>query len=210
MVMAYNRFDVVIVAALSSTQQLALYAPASRFQDALQLIPGSIGAIGLPIFSRAWHQPDGAVRVRMTIRNLVTGGMLVIIPVTVTSVILTPALLATVMGREYLGATLATRILACSLFFNAITIPLVSALAATGRAPDTTRVVAVAGLVALVGHLSLDWWLGATGGAIASLLRDPAAMVAALILARRAGLYGGPALHRQAAKLAAVPSVEST
>jgi len=209
MVMAYNRFDVVLVAALSSTTQLALYAPASRLQDALQLIPGSILAIGLPIFSQAWNQPDGVARVQATIRNLMIGGMLIVLPVTVAAFVLTPWLLATVMGPDYLGATVATRILIWSLPFEVMLAPLVSALAATGRAPDTTKVVAVTALVALAGHLSLDWWLGATGGAIASLLRDPAAVVAAMILTRRAGFYGGLALHRRTVELAAVPKVPS-
>jgi len=197
MVLAYNRFDVVVVAALSSTQELALYAPASRFQDALQLIPGSVLAIGLPIMSRLWHQPNGSAAVRRTIRNLVVGAMLITLPISIASLALTPWLLVAVLGPAYIGATCATRILICSLLFNAISIPFISALAATGHASDTTKVVGLAFLVALGGHLMLDTRLGATGGAIASLLRDPAATLAAVFFARRAGLCGGVApTHR--------------
>jgi O-antigen/teichoic acid export membrane protein len=207
MVLAYNRFDVVIVAALSSSRQLALYAPASRIQDALQLIPGSILTIGLPIFAQASKRSDGKTQVQAIIGSLTWGGLLITIPVSVAAFFSTSWLLTTVMGPGYAEAVTPTRILICSLPFNALLVPMISALAGTGHTVDTTKVVAITTVVAMMGHLSLDWWLGATGGAIASLLRDPAGATVALALARRNGLVNLSILQCPLRKLGALPSL---
>ena len=55
LVNAYNRLDVVVVAALVSSDDLAAYAAASRLQDAAYVIPISLLAVGLPLASRAWR-----------------------------------------------------------------------------------------------------------------------------------------------------------
>jgi hypothetical protein len=73
---------------------------------------------------------------------------------------------------------------------------MLAALAAAGRAIDTTKVYGATLVTAIVLHLSLDWWAGATGAAIASLGRDVAGVVTAWILASRAGvLPASLALH---------------
>ena len=47
----YNRIDVLIVGGLASVGQLSLYAPASRIQDALYLIPSSLESVAFPVMS---------------------------------------------------------------------------------------------------------------------------------------------------------------
>ena len=57
--MVYNRLDIVIVAAFASSAAIEGYAPASRIQDVLYVIPGTIGAVVLPLMSRSWRQRTG-------------------------------------------------------------------------------------------------------------------------------------------------------
>ena len=70
--------------------------------------------------------------------------------------------------------------------------PFIAALAADGHGTDTTKIFATAFGVALSLHLLLDPRWGAVGGAVASLLRDPLALLVAFLLARRAGLLRKP------------------
>jgi O-antigen/teichoic acid export membrane protein len=188
--LAYNRFDVVILAALSSPFQLALYAPASRLQDALYLIPGTIAAIGLPLVARGWEGGAGLKATRTLLTRLMALGMALSLPTAIFVFVYAEDVLTLVLGDEYGGAARATRILIWSLPFACLTATLIVALAGTDRAMDTTRVFVVAFGVALTLHLSLDWWWGATGAAVASFAREPAALLTAVIYARRAGLIG--------------------
>ena len=57
---AYNRLDVVIVAALTSVGQFGAYAPASRIQDALYLLPGSLSVVAVPMMARYAAGTDAA------------------------------------------------------------------------------------------------------------------------------------------------------
>jgi O-antigen/teichoic acid export membrane protein len=187
--MAYNRFDVVILAALASVQQVGFYAPASRIQDALYLIPSSIGLIAFPIVAGAYAE-HGTERVQRITRRLIALGMAVSLPVTVVVFFSAPLLLRLVLGPQYGGAITPTRILIWFLPFAAVQAPLLSALAASGHPGDTTKVFALTMATALALHAFLDGSLGATGAAIASLSRDPVAVVVAVLLARRAGILG--------------------
>lgn len=190
--MAYNRFDVVILAALASVQEVGFYAPASRIQDALYLIPSSVGLIAFPFVAGAYAGQGGPERVQRITRRLIALGVGVSTPITVVVFLATPLLVRLVLGAQYGGAVTPTRILICFLPFAAVQAPLLSALAGSGHAGDTTKVFAVTMATAFVLHALLDGSLGATGAAIASLSRDPVAMVVALLLARRAGLIGSP------------------
>jgi polysaccharide transporter, PST family len=188
--MAYNRFDVVILAALASVQQVGFYAPASRIQDALYLIPSSAGLIAFPFVAGAYAAHGGPERVERITRRLIALGVAVSIPVTVVVFLSAPLLLRLVLGPQYGDSVTPTRILIWFLPFAAVQAPLLSALAGSGHAGDTTKVFAVTMATAFALHALLDGSLGATGAAIASLSRDPAAVVVALLLARRAGLIG--------------------
>jgi O-antigen/teichoic acid export membrane protein len=194
--MAYNRFDVVILAALSTAVQLSLYAPASRIQDALYLIPSTIGVVSLPAVASVWSRSKSLDEVRhLTHRLLVLGGF-ISLPVTALVFVFAPALIQVVLGAEYAGAVGPTRVIVFFLPFACLQAPLLGALAGMGRARDTTKVFAMTFLTAIIMHASLDWWWGATGAAVASLARDPVALIVVVLLARRHGLLSD---HRSAA-----------
>jgi O-antigen/teichoic acid export membrane protein len=188
--LAYNRFDIIVLAALSTPQQLGLYAPASRIQDALYLVPVVISTIGLPLVARMWQSGRGAEATRALLRTMMVLGVVLSLPATILVFVYAEDLISLVLGQDYVGASTATRILIWFLPFAALTSPLIVALAGADRASDTTRIFLAAFLVAMTMHASLDWWWGATGAAVASLSREPAALLVALFYARAAGLLG--------------------
>src|SRR6202022_776926 len=141
--MAYNRFDVVILAALASVQQVGFYAPASRIQDALYLIPSSVGLIAYPFVAGAYGEQGGPERVQRITRRLIGLGVVVSTPITVAVFLSTPLLVRLVLGAQYGGAVTPTRILIWFLPFAAVQAPLLSALAGSGHAGDTTKVFAM-------------------------------------------------------------------
>ncbi len=189
--MAYNRFDVVILTALSSVQQLSLYAPASRIQDALYLLPSSLGTIALPIAAGLWQDSKDVQVVRRLLSQLVVVGLGFSVPTSIVISVFAPSLIAFVLGPEYSGAVLPTRILVWFLPLAVVQAPLLAGLAATGHTAQTTKAFLAAFIAALLFHLSLDWWWGATGAAVASLCRDPIALAATWLLATRAGIAQG-------------------
>ena len=187
----YNRFDVVILAGLSSVSQLAAYAPASRIQDALYLLPNAVGTVAFPLVAaeRLGKNRPGRLMTRFSVFSLA-----VALPATVACFILMPAIVRVVLGPNYAIATTPARILIWFLPISAVSSPMIAALAGSNRAIDTTKIFGIAAGVALTMHLALDHRLGAVGGAIASLSREPAVLWLTWILVRRAGLLGSPAL----------------
>jgi O-antigen/teichoic acid export membrane protein len=184
---AYNRFDVVIVAALVSSHDLSAYAAASRIQDALYLIPASLFVVGLPVIAQAWKRLNRDAVTDRVIRQLSGVGVALAVPAAALVFVFATQIVRLVLGGGYGAAVTPTRVLIWFLPFGALTAPLLAALAASGRAADTTRVYAIAFGVSLALQLALDWRWGATGAATASLARDPAALAVAALLARRAG-----------------------
>jgi O-antigen/teichoic acid export membrane protein len=187
MILAYNRFDVVLVGALTSAREAGMYAAASRIQDAFLLIPGALMIIGFPVFGRVWRESESVDAVSDVLLRLAAGGFLLVAVATVLALALMSGLLALILPA-YLPAVLPTQIILCTLPLNSVTGLLVSALGATGRAKDGTKVIGATLLVALVAHLCLDPSRGAIGGAIATALRDPAGLIVAGVFAKRAGL----------------------
>ena len=204
MATAYNRLDIVLVAALTTTFQASLYAPASRVQDALLLLPASIGAVALPVVARGWR--DSPATVRRNVRRLSAVGFAITFPAALFVAIFAPSLLRVILGDDYAGAAGPVRILVWSVVLSAVSAPLIAGLAGIGRAGDATKAVAVALGTAVIAHLSLDWWWGATGAAVATFLREPAMLATAALLAARAGLLFEPRTNRGTSSASGVTS----
>jgi O-antigen/teichoic acid export membrane protein len=189
---AYNRFDVVILAGLSSAGQLALYAPASRIQDALYLLPGALASVSYPLISKAWHAGRRDDVARLT-RTLMIAGLLLSLPVTICVFVFAEQILSVVLGPQYASAATATRVIIWFLPVAGVGAPLLSALAGTDNAGKTTIGFGAAFATAIALHLLLDRRYGAVGGAVASVARDVPNVLVAFVFAWLAGLLRRPA-----------------
>ena len=181
---AYNRLDIVVVATLTTTAQLAAYTPASRLQDALYLLPTALAAIALPYLSRAFAGPGAIQAARGVVHRLWRTGLLLAIPLAGLVIAGMPVVIGVLLGPEYEPSVLAARILSLSVVIAVVGGPILALLIAAGRGPATTKAFAAAFVASLAIHLALDWWLGATGAAIASVSRDFVNVAVAAYLAR--------------------------
>ena len=194
--LSYNRLDVVILAALASLGQVGYYAPASRMQDALYLIPGAISLVGFPMIARLFAQGSGDRSrslgdARRVIRRLWALGLGLSIPTALAVYLLAPWLVRYGLGASYVGSVPSIRILIWFLPLAAIHSPLLAGLQAIGRAGDTTVVFGLIFLAALTMHIALDPRFGAIGASLASLLRDVVALPLSIFFAQRSGLIRG-------------------
>lgn len=190
--MAYNRLDIIIVSGLTTASQIAAYAPASRIQDILYIVPGVVGVVAFPVIARTWGGRDGPEQTRALVAKFIAVGLAVAIPVSVLGTVFAPQAIRLALGPEYADAVTPTRILIWFLPLAVIQSPLLAALGASGRAGDTTRVFLSTFAVAVCMHLALDLRWGAVGAAMASLSRDVVAVPVTLALAVRAGVFAFP------------------
>jgi O-antigen/teichoic acid export membrane protein len=181
---AYNRLDVVVVATLTTSAQLAAYTPASRLQDALYLLPTALAAIALPYLSRAFGGAGGVDAARGVVQRLWRVGLVLAIPAAGVFIVGMPVVIRLLLGPAYEPSVLAARILSLSVIIAVIGGPILALLIAAGRGPATTKAFIAAFGASLGIHLGLDWWLGATGAAIASVSRDVVNVAVAAYLAR--------------------------
>ena len=180
----YNRLDVILVAFLTTSSQLAAYAPASRFQDALYLLPASLSAVCLPHLARLMRPHSGLGEARAFVSRVWMIGLLLAVPAAIALILAMPNIIETLLGVAYLPSVMPSRILTLSIVVATIGAPVLALLVAAGRGAATTKAFAAAFGVSLTLHFALDWWLGATGAAIASLARDAANLAVAAWLAR--------------------------
>jgi len=186
LILAYNRLDVVIAAVFLSPIQLGFYAIASRMQDALAVIPHAISTALLPIISATGAGPRF---VRECLGEALVLGLVVALPALVLVQLTAPQIVAMVFSAgAYPAAATPMRILAVSLVFMVLAAPFLTGLFARDHAPATTIVygAAFATALLLLPLFALRW--GATGAAIATLCRDPVAVLLSIGLARRFGL----------------------
>ncbi len=185
---AYNKLDVVLVAALTSIDQVGFYSVASRIQDALYLLPSVFVMVGFPTVARLYGAPGGVAQVRKLVRRLAVIGLLTSVPIVLLIFVATPHTISLLLGPAYLGAVTPIRILIWFLPFAVVIAPLYAGLAGSGYAKHATVIYIVSFFSATVGHIAFDWWAGADGAAFASLIREPAGMIAGLLITQR--LYG--------------------
>jgi O-antigen/teichoic acid export membrane protein len=177
--LVYNRGDVILVWLLAGTVQAGLYAPASRIQDALALLP-AVAVAGLIPAAASVNSSSGMRRSMLVASMGLSLGLA--IPATVATFLLLPALLTALLGESFALALDPSRVLIWAIPFAAAQAPLLSILVAVGRAHDTTLVYASSLCVSLLGHLALDPRFGAVGGAWASFIRDPIALLVVLVI----------------------------
>jgi O-antigen/teichoic acid export membrane protein len=171
--LAYNRMDVILVTALTGATQAGLYAPASRIQDAMALLPAVAVAGVVPVAARAHSLRGNPAGTRRALRVSIALSIGLALPGAILAFLLLPLLIPALLGAGFTQAVLPARILVWSIPLAAIEAPLLAILIARGRAPATTLVYAVTLVSSIAAHVLLDPHFGAVGGAWASLIREP-------------------------------------
>ena len=186
----YNRADATIVAALAGASAAGVYAPASSIQSALIVVPGVITA-GLPNVGASLYRSGGNdADVRRLARR--AAGLAVGVGV-FTSVIAVLAIVPAAvfaLGAEYRNVTIPASILVASIPFYGAEFALLGYLVAIGRPELTVAGFSVALVTSIVLNVILVPRFGATGAAFANLAREPAAVLALILAARRSRAFG--------------------
>jgi len=175
--LTYNRADSAIVAILAGPTAAGLYAPASAIQSALITVTGlptaGVPNVGARVFAERGRDMVASVARRTGLVAIATG----LVTATIATVT-ADAIIQSLLGPDFAGSVAPTQVLAWSLPFYGAEFALVGYLIAIGRPALTVWGYATALTVSLIGNLLLTPTHGALGGAIASLAREPAAVLA--------------------------------
>jgi O-antigen/teichoic acid export membrane protein len=187
---AYNRFDVLVVAAISSAAIMAAYAPASRIQDAMLLIAATAASVTLPTAARLHTEETGsagqsrAAWARITV-VAVSASLALATFVWLVAGDVVPALL----GQTYRGAVSPIRIIVWSVPLIAFNSVLAAVVNARRRPYYVTAAIAAAAATAMLLVVVLVPSLGADGAAIAATLREVPVALVLFVGARKTGLF---------------------
>ncbi|MEA2511548.1 MAG: hypothetical protein QOJ59_1035 [Thermomicrobiales bacterium] len=188
-VTVYNRLDIAIVAALAGAHAAGVYAPASRLQDALTLFPlTAVTALG-PLAARRFAARGDAKAVRRPVLITIVLAMVVTLPATAIALLLTSPLVRIALGPQYEASIKPVRILILSLPFIAVGAAALSAVLGVGRTRATSAMYLTGLVVSLTGLTLLAPKWGAEGAAWASLAREPAVALVAILLLIRVGIF---------------------
>lgn len=164
---AISQLDVAVLGALRGSRTAALYAPASRMADLVMTVPALVGGFLLPTMARLVSR--GARRDVADLYHWASRWTLVVSAVPLGMMMASPrALLRTLFGRPYSGASTVLIVLGVGVAINVI-------LGFNGLALDAhgwPTVVRSAGLfsvgVSAVACLVLIAWFGRLGAAVAT------------------------------------------
>lgn len=191
---AYNRFDIVLIASLSSPAIVGAYATASRIQDALFLLPSAGSAMMLPFASHRHSGEQEGTTVpadtRRLLRKTWTAVGVPSLAIALLVVVGAPHAVPFLLGPTYEASIVPIQIVALSAPIVALNAPLASVVIARGQPAFVTLGLIGAFATVLAVNLSLIQTLGARAPALAATLREVPVFVILLVGARRSGLFG--------------------
>jgi O-antigen/teichoic acid export membrane protein len=175
----YNRGDVLITRGLAGPTAAGLYAPGSQVQNAMFGLPAILSAGVVPVMT-AVIQRDGLKSGLSMAAATARRGVVILLPLTIVMGGLGTILLPRVLGESFADATTPLLILLISIPIAAMHVPYLQLLIAAGEPGKATRVYYIVLAVVLAVHVVLTPRYGAIGAAIASLSREPIALILAV------------------------------
>jgi O-antigen/teichoic acid export membrane protein len=177
MVVAYNRLDVIVVAAIASSGVVGTYAPASRLQDALYIAPFAVSTVLFPLLARMGTDQGNRRKLVRTFWRGTAASVAVSVVAALAAFLLLGPIIRN-FAPDYVDSIEPCRIIVWSLPVVALNACFVSLLNAAGRADLVPYGVAAALVSSLGFNLILVPVAEADGAALAACLRDvPAALV---------------------------------
>lgn len=170
--LAYSRLDVPLVALVAGPAQSAIYAPASRLQDAVLQVPYVASSPVVPVASRRLHRTPTLREARRTLGFALATSLGLTVPLVVLILVATGPLLTLFLGPGYEASTTVTRIIIASTLGVAVSMPFVVMAQAAGRARAVVPAYMVGLAISIVGNLTITRWYGATGAAWVTFGRE--------------------------------------
>jgi len=193
----YNRFDLILVAALSTPVVVGAYATASRIQDAMLILPSAGATIVLPFAARLYsHEMIGASTAAGTRRLLTRTWLAIGLPslaLALCAAVLAPTIVTTFLGPNYQQAIVPIQVIAVSIPLVAVNSALASVVVARHGAGYVTSALLVALTTVIAMNVALVPVMGAVAPALAATVREVPVLLVLLIAARRVRLFGGRA-----------------
>lgn len=187
---AYNRFDVLLVAAISSAAIMAAYVPASRIQDAMLLIAATAGSVMLPTAALLHSDEAGSARTsRLAWARITLVAVFASLALSIFVWLVAPSAVPALLGETYQGAVSPIRIIVWSVPLIAFNSVLAAVVSARRRPYYVTAAIGAAAATAMLLTIVLVPPLGADGAAIAATLREVPVALVLIIGARRSGLF---------------------
>jgi O-antigen/teichoic acid export membrane protein len=179
----YNRLDVFLVSIFAGAYHAGVFAPASRAQDALILLPATASAAVVPVFAR--KMAVGVQSVKSMVKTSVLLSLALTLPAIIICFVAAPLVFPPLFGDEFQHSVGAFRVLVWSLVFISLAQPVFSLTIAAGGARRLNLAYGIGLISALAGHWLLDSRFGAMGGAWVGVIRDGVACAAGLWIAWR-------------------------
>jgi O-antigen/teichoic acid export membrane protein len=184
--LAYNRADTSIVSFFSNQHAAGIYAPASSAQNALMVIPGALTAAVATVGARYAREGGAALdQLKIELWKIARLAFGLSVGLSALMTLFAPIFVRLFVGHQYGATVLPLRILCWSLPFNAVEFALLGLLTAAGKPRATVWFFVTSFVVALSAHAVLTPRYGATGGAAASLLREPVGLAVLVWVVRR-------------------------
>jgi O-antigen/teichoic acid export membrane protein len=185
-----KRIEFVVLAALSTTHEIAMYSVAFISVSLVSLVPGGVAAAALPLIAgaRGGGRADGATR---HLRYAVRLGSLLSVPLAALVAALGPSLVTLVYGHQYDEAARLVPFAAAALLLPVAVAVCNQWWVGNGQLSVVLRVGLVAALVDVGTAALLAGALGARGAVAASLLGQATLAGGLLRLtSRRTGRFG--------------------
>jgi O-antigen/teichoic acid export membrane protein len=166
----YFRLDSVMLNAMQGPHAVGLYGSAYRFFEAMVILSAAYRSVLFPFMSRRADGPSESLAVLC--RKSFRLHLILTIGVAVLFTVLSPRLITLLLGREYLAASSALRILMWALPGAFMADMLLHLLVAQRRQFDTTRAVAVTAVFNVALNLILIPRFSIVGAAIATVASE--------------------------------------
>lgn len=206
MQVSYNRMDVVLIAAISSSSIVGLYGLASRVQDMMYIVPNMVSLVLLPYASRLYAMGEEGARATLSLWVRLTAaavGISILGAAIMSS--LAPAWIPRIFGAQYGGSVVPVQIIVWSVPLIAFNNGLAAVVSGRHKAHYVTfGILGALATIVVTDMLVVPAW-GAAGAALGATLRELPLAVVLIVGASASGLFdrsghtdlGASQIHRE-------------
>jgi O-antigen/teichoic acid export membrane protein len=178
----------VLLLGLASVHEAGIYAAASRLVTPVLAVPLAMASTAFPILSGQWARDRAGFR--STIERSTSGSLVIVVPVALAVIALTPTAVSILYGGAYAASSVPLQAMTASAALVFPIILLTQAMNSAGMQRSTLIVLSVSTAAVLLLLLALAPSFGAAGAAIALCAGYALYLLLVVIAAGQAGLVG--------------------